>query len=152
MPKPAGKTMNVLRWIFGIPLAFLIAIGFLYVLVTFDTQPRGYGFSFSFVFSVLAVIFIFGVPVFLSCLFAPSPKKYAALISVSLITVLTIALFIYLLIINPPFHSVRQAIVVVGRHMIFIAGSSAGFAASYAVFKNKGWERKPKDLDMEELD
>jgi len=152
MHKPAGKTLNVLRWIFGIPLAFLIAFGFLYLLVTFDTQPRGYGFSFSFVFSVLAVIFIFGVPVFLSCLITPSPKKYASLISVSLITVFTIALFIYLLIINPPFQSARQAVVVVGRYMIFIAGSSAGFAVSYAVFKNKGWERKPKGQTIDELD
>jgi hypothetical protein len=152
MAKPTGNTMKVLRWIFGIPLAFAVAFGLLYVLVTVDTDPPGYGFSFSFAFRVFEIIIIFSVPVFLSCLFTPSPKKYAALISVSLITLAIVALFIYLFIANPPNHSAEQAVSVLGKYMILIAGPSIGFAVSYNVFKNKGWEKKSKDFDMDEFD
>jgi hypothetical protein len=152
MPKPAGKTMNVLRWIFGIPLAFVLGFGLLYVVVTVDTRPPGYSLSFSFAFRVLELIIILGVPVFLSCLFTPSPKKYAGLISVSIITLFTVAILVYVFIVNPPFYSVIRTVSVVSGYMMFIAGSSIGFAVSYTVFKNKGWERKPKNSDAGEFD
>ena len=144
--------MNVLRWIFGIPLAFLLGIGLLYVVVTVDTRSPGYTLSFSFAFRVLELITVLGVPVFLSCLFTPSPKKYAALISVSIITVFTVAVLIYVFIVNPPFYSAKQTVSVISGYMMFVAGSSIGFGAGYAVFKNRGWERKPKEPEPWELD
>ena len=149
MPKP-GKTMNVLRWIFGIPLGFAVALGLLFVMVTVDTGTVSDGFSFSFAFHVFLAVIICSLPVFLSCLFTPSPKKLAALISVSVIALFTIALFIRRLIVDPPFYSAEEIASVLGSYMIVIAGSSTGFAASYAVFKNKGWNRKLTAPEMPE--
>jgi hypothetical protein len=148
MPKPAGKTMNVLRWIFGIPLAFAFALGVLYALVTFG--PRAEHFPLALV--VAEVVFVFSIPVFLSCLFTPAPRKYGALISLSVIVLFSAGALIYRFIVNPPFYSAIETASLAGTYMLLIAGGAFGFGIAYAVFKNKGWERKPKDFDMDEFD
>jgi hypothetical protein len=151
MPK-RGKTMNVLRWIFGIPLAFAVAFGVLFILVTVDNSPRSGAFTFTMVLRVAEVVFLFSIPVFLSCLFAPAPRKVAAYISMSMIAVFTACALGYRFIVNPPFYSAIEAVSVAGTYMFLIAGGALGFGMAYAVFKNKGWEKKPKDLDMDEFD
>ena len=148
MPKPAGTTMNVLRWIFGIPLAFALAFGLLYILVTFS--PRAEHVPLALI--AAEVVFIFSVPVFLSCLFTAAPRKYGALISLSMIALFTAGALIYRFIVNPPFYSAIETASLAGTYMLLIAGGAIGFGVAYAVFKNKGCERKPKDFDMDEFD
>jgi hypothetical protein len=151
MPKPAGKTMNVLRWIFGIPLAFGVAFGVLFILVTVDSGRPGGAFTFTMVLRVAEVVLLFSVPVFLSCLFAPAPRKVAAFISISIIALFTAGVLVYRFIVNPPFYSTIQAVSMAGTYMFLIAGGALGFGVAYAVFKNKGWEKKPKDFDTDEF-
>jgi len=144
--------MNVLRWIFGIPLAFAVAFGVLFILVTVDNSPRSGAFTFTMVLRVAEVVFPFSVPVFLSCLFTPAPRKLAAFISLSIIALFTGGLVVYRFIVNPPLQSATQAVSVAGAYMFLIAGGALGFGVAYAVFKNKGWEKKARDYDSDEFD
>jgi predicted outer membrane lipoprotein len=77
-------SMKILRWIFGIPLAFAIVIGILwYGTANIDDGLRRLHNSYLYLaIHAFEIIFSFALLVFLACLFAPGPKKYAALATV----------------------------------------------------------------------
>src|SRR5580698_2199095 len=88
MAKPTKSTMKVLRWIFGIPLAFAITGGVL-MLIAWQGNLELYFHNYYVYMAIteFEIAFTFALPVFLSTLFVPSPKKYAALTGEVIITV-----------------------------------------------------------------
>src|ERR1700691_2645418 len=81
--------MNIVRWIFGIPVAFCITIG-VFSIIDWEIDIRHYShnlYLYALVHSIEIVI-VFSSSVVLSCLFVPRPKKYAALAAVVSVIVL----------------------------------------------------------------
>jgi hypothetical protein len=149
MAKQAGNTMRVLRWIFGIPLAFAITGGVL-MLIAWQGNLEVYFHNYYVYMAIteFEIAFTFALPVFLSSLFAPSPKKYAALIGVVILTAF-IAFVLYYTFISSPEEFLNSFTVSnIGAYVGFFAGGSIGFGVSFAVFKNKGWNR---DLTAPEM-
>ncbi len=146
------QIVKILRWMFGIPLAFLIAIETMLIigdLVNFRKYFPNYYVDFAVHEFEVTVIFI--LPVFLSCLFVPRPKKYAALIAMIITTVLLAAVLYDQYIASPREGSgSSSSFFVIGSEIALLAGSSAGFAISYFVFKKRGWNREVKGLETPE--
>jgi len=140
MAKPAKSTMKVLRWIFGIPLAFAITVGVL-MLIAWQGNLELYFHNFYVYMAIteFEIAFTFALPVFLSSLFAPSPKKYAALIGVVIVTAFILLVLFYTFITSPEEFLRSFTVTTIANYVGFFAGGSIGFGLSYAVFKNKGW-------------
>ena len=143
--------MRILRWIFGIPLAFAVVIAILYYLVTYTDDhlfALRHGYLFLGVRSVEFII-IFALLVFLSCLFVPRPKKIAALITIGLMTFLE-SLAVFLEFSNILEGSVSPTFV--DSLLSSFVGMSVGFVICFYAFKNRGWNRKAKIFDIEILE
>jgi len=145
MAKP-GKTMNVLRWIFGIPLAVVISLGLL-TLFTYSVD-KYLGVSRYVLYIIVhaaGIVFSFTLLVFLSCLFIPAAKKYAALFSIIIMAILIgIAFFVALTNKLIGDFTIISAISFLGSFTGLLIGSFL----SYIIFKNKGWNR---DLTAPEI-
>lgn len=146
------QIIKILRWMFGIPLAFLIGIETMLIigdLVDFRKYFPNYYVDFGVHEFEFTVIFI--LPVFLSCLFVPRPKKYAALIAMIITTVFLGAMLYDHFIISPREGSgSSSSFFLIGSEIAILAGSSTGFAISYFVFKKRGWNREVKELESPE--
>jgi hypothetical protein len=131
--------MRIIRWIFGIPLAFAIIIG-ISSIVAYAESFKLYlesniklNVAFHFAFNFLT----FSGLVFLSCLFVPTPKKIAAIISITIAYVAIAAGSAYVFITEPA----GLNIVVIAGCSGIVLGLASGFVFSYKIFKNKGWNK-----------
>jgi len=151
MGKPAKSTIRVLRWIFGIPLAFAITVGEL-MLIARQGSLELYFHNYYMYMAVteFEIAFSFALPVFLSSLFAPSPKKYAALISLVIVTAFIVVVLYNIFISSPQDFINSFTVNNIAAYIGVFAGGSIGFGLSYAVFKNKGWHRESVMLKMPE--
>ncbi len=151
MAKPAKSTMKVLRWIFGIPLAFAITVGEL-MLISRQGSLELYFHNYYMYMAVteFEIAFSFALPIFLSSLFAPSPKKYAALIGVVIVTAFIVVVLYYIFISSPQDFFNSFTVNNIAAYIGFFAGGSIGFGISYAVFKNKGWNRESVVPEIQE--
>jgi hypothetical protein len=132
--------MNIVRWIFAIPVAFCITIGtYSYVDSQIDLRRYFSGLNLIALARSIEFVIVFSASVILSCLFAPRPKKYAALAAVVLVTVLMglLVCYEYILSQRAGLHTVPT--IALESNLSFFAGSSIGFALSYLIFKNNGW-------------
>lgn len=143
--------MRVLRWIFGIPLAFAITVGEL-MLIAWQGSLELYFHNYYMYMAVteFEIAFTFALPVFLSSLFAPSPKKYAALVGVVIVTAFIIVVLYYIFITSPQDFINSFTVNNIAAYIGVFAGGSIGFGLSYAVFKNKGWNRELTTPEMPE--
>jgi len=151
MTKPTGNTMKVLRRIFGVPLAFAITVGAMFLVAWQGSlRVQFHNFYLYMVLTELEIVIIFALPVFLSCLFVPSPKKHVGLIAVVIVNIFVIVIVYYLFvqIIEEGYNSFT--VENVAAYLAFIAGSAIGYAVSYVVFKNKGWNRELPAAEMGE--
>ena len=138
--------MNLLRWIVGIPLAFAISIGLIML-----NSDYGLGNNylnknvFVYLLYYLSVnILCFFLAVFLSCIFIPYNKRYAALIAVVIsLSFIVIGLY-FKLTDSLTYGQITMQVLINQAGIVF--GLLAGTYVSYEVFKNKGW-RTPKNID-----
>ncbi len=131
--------MRLIRWIFGIPLAFAIIIG-ISSIVAYAEHFKQYlngnltlNVSFHFANSFIT----FAGLVFLSCLFVPAPKKIAAIVSTTIAYVGIAAGSAYVFITEPS----GLDIVVISGCLGILLGLAGGFVFSYKIFKTKGWDK-----------
>jgi hypothetical protein len=151
MTKPTQKTTNVLRWIFGIPVAFAIAFGLLALLFSAsDLEEHFHNFYMYMLAHELEITFVFAVPVLLSSVFTPRPKKFGALIAVTIVFLLLVSLLCFRFVLSPTDELPSISVVLIGSYFAILAGGSVGFAAAFLVFKNKGWHSEPKETLIEE--
>jgi len=151
MPKPAKSTMRVLRWIFGIPLAFAITVGELMLISRLgNLQLYFHNYYMYMAVTEVEIVFTFALPIFLSTWFAPGPKKYAALIGMVIVTAFIVIVLYETFITSPEDFINSFTVNNIGAYAGFFAGSSLGFGMSYAVFKNKGWNRELTTSDIQE--
>jgi len=148
MPKPARKTMNVLRWIFGIPLAVVISLGLMtLVIYSVDEHLRVSNYDLYTFVHAAEIIFSFTLLVFLSCLFAPAPKKYAALFSITIMVIL-IGIAFYVALTNKSMGDFTM--ISAASFLSSFTGLFIGLFLSYFTFKNKGWNRELTTPEMPE--
>jgi len=135
--------MNVLRWIFGFPLATGISIGLLYVSNVYAINGIYISRLYFMVelFRIAASVFCLSLWVFLTCLFIPFYKKIAGLVPTALaFTLIAIA------ILEDLKTTQRTDITrnyIIPLTVIFIS-FFVGYVVSYLVFKGKGWGRLKK--------
>jgi hypothetical protein len=142
-------TMNRLRWIFGIPLALSIAIGILILNAEFtsaishnELYRRSYLYYHAFVNMICFFLFVF-----LSSLFIPSKRKYAALIAVIISTALAgIGLYDTF---TQRYSEITLTILI--NYAGLFAGILTGIYISYTIFKNKGWDAVKKVDNIGEM-
>ncbi|HVW12664.1 MAG TPA: hypothetical protein VHB54_02510 [Mucilaginibacter sp.] len=134
--------MKVLRWIFGFPLATLVAGAFFYLAITYS-QIIGYSTEIYVLmqfFRLAIVVFGFGTWVFLTCLFIPNYKKLAGLFPVALV-------FIFILYVIYDMLRRHRLDFSPGSMAAFsslVIGTLSGYFVSYIIFRNKGWGRRKK--------
>ena len=140
--------MKILRWIFAIPLAFVISIAALTLLVFQRDIFMRFGGAdlFTILFNLETVVF-FVLPVLLSSLFAPRPKKYAALIASAMVVAFLFITFYFELrsFAQGGFRAISLQIAT--SYLAMLAGCSIGFAVSYIIFKKRGWKSAPENLE-----
>jgi hypothetical protein len=130
--------MKLLKRILGIPLALSISSGliFLFIVVKTLNHLDDDKVSFYWIYNLGMTIICLSLFVFLSCLFTPSPKKYAGLISV-LVSLALVASSLYLHFTDKYYEGINI------RFFIYyggiFSGILVGFYTSYEVFKNRGW-------------
>src|SRR5882672_923357 len=90
--------MNLIRWILGIPVAFMLSIGILlFFSITMD-KSNLYSYGNPYIFLAIHSTKLtvgFSLFIFLSCLFLPSNRRYGLLIS-NIIGILFIGILIFL--------------------------------------------------------
>lgn len=96
------------------------------------------------------IVFLFAVPVFLSSVFMPKPKKVGASITVVIMTLFQI---IMLIVVYLDEHTGWRAFANTYDLLAWATMSGAtavGFAISYLVFKNRGWEKEIEKTELPE--
>jgi len=148
MTTQGKNTVRILRWIFCIPLAFVISIMALTLLIFQRDISMRFRSSdlFTILFNLETVVF-FVLPVLLSSLFAPRPKKYAALIALAIVMAFLFITFYFELrnFAERGFRSISLQIAT--SYMAMLAGCSIGFALSYIIFIKRGWKSEQEDLE-----
>jgi hypothetical protein len=133
--------MNRLRWIFGIPVAF--AIIFCILLLNAYVEPSFYEnqlfLSISQYYHPFSNLVCCSMLVFLSCLFVPTKRKYAAIVAVLIISCLIGASFIFTVLYNKIYR--LASINLLLNYAGIFAGLLVGMCVSYQVFKNRGWSK-----------
>ena len=141
--------MKLLRWIFGIPLAFGIVLGLIYIVIDSNSIAHFFGqhIKLDLAYHFVLACVLFFLLLFLSSLFVPAPKKYGAIITAVICYLIVLGLLYYLFFVATD-----------GITIIFIASSSGlfsgilvGFLVSYWVFKNRGWSRAYSDPDITDV-
>jgi cytochrome bd-type quinol oxidase subunit 2 len=130
---PIGKILN---WICGIVLAGVLTLGSANFIMhhngNVDMNKLNW-FQYWVVYLTVPSL-AFGLFVFLSCVFVPLQKKYAAIL-VLLLSIIFIGLGMYQHYIDDGF--LRNQYIV--RYTGFIIGLAMGFILSYKVFKENNW-------------
>jgi hypothetical protein len=136
--------MNIFRWVIGIPLALLIIIGI--AMLNAHFQAGFYSNQlfrhFYLYYQALINMICFFLFVFLSSLFVPSKRKYAALIA-ALISILLASAGLYVSFTNRDIYGEIDMRFFLNFAGIFV-GILTGIYVSYSVFKNKGWDAVEK--------
>jgi hypothetical protein len=135
--------MNVLRWIFGFPLATAISIGLLYISTVYGIQGMDVSrmYFLSAFFRVIASIFCLAAWVFLTCFFIPFHKKIAGLVPVISTFVLITIIILQEIKSSRSINLMRSYLIPIA--VIFLS-FFIGYVVSYLVFKGKGWGRLKK--------
>jgi len=105
---------------------------------------------FPIIFHLETVIF-FVLPVLLSSLFAPRPKKYAALIALAIVITFLVITFYFQLRRFTEGGLMSVSLEIATSYLAMLAGCSIGFAISYIIFKKRGWKSKPEDMETPDL-
>jgi len=143
--------MKRLRWIFGIPLAFIIIVGMLVLGTSLEVYFYGSwlysGFEkyyHAFVMLINCALFVF-----LSSLFVPTKRKYAAIIAIVIISCLAGTSLILNIIYNK-IYSIFTIRIILNYGAIF-SGLLVGICMSYLVFKNRAWSKAKSIEDDKEV-
>ncbi len=152
MTTRGNNTIKILRWIFAIPLAFAISMAALTLLVFQRDIFMRFGAAglFPIIFHLETVVF-FVLPVLLSSLFAPRPKKYAAMISLAIVMAFLVITFYFQVKRFAEGRFMSVSLEIAASYLAMLAGCSIGFAVSYIIFKKRGWKSKPEDLEMPDI-
>lgn len=135
--------MNRLRWIFGIPLAFTLIIGLIMLNSDFEEtiiNNRFYIRTYLYYHAFMNMLCL-ALLVFLSALFIPFNRKYAALIAVSISFLLQATGFYLVLTDRATYGDITVRLLL--NYAGAFTGLLVGFYISYEVFKNRNWS-KPK--------
>jgi hypothetical protein len=138
--------MNRLRWIFGIPLAFAITIGLIVLNSNFEEVIGSNTFYMHIYlyYHAFMNMLCLAMLVFLSALFIPFNRKYAAVIALSISFVLEGTGFYFALTDRGTYGDITFRLLL--NYAGAFAGLLAGFYISYEVFKNRSWS-KPKTME-----
>jgi len=141
--------LKILHRILGTLLANGISFGLLFLFTEFVDGEKINNYYYRVVIGIAILLFIFGLPVFLSSLFTPKPKKYGAITGLLVAGLFVFFLTFYGLFISEDRADNRSPYLVAGL-VACINGTVLGFIISYLVFKNKGWETASKQIETPE--
>jgi hypothetical protein len=140
--------MNLARYILGIALAFIlyVALVIFFVECTDSFLLRNLNYKIYLVIHSLQIISNGSLFVFLSCLFVPSPKKYAAVITlVSFFVIAILGLYVQ----YTEYRMQITAMLICSYASLFLGGG-IGLIFSYYRFRNKGWYPSVKKTKIDE--
>lgn len=128
--------MNIIRRIAVVLFAFILFLGALMLFLEFEDSA-----DIPLLSDAAQTIVIFSLPVLLSTLFSPRPKKYSALVAL-IVEMGFICTVSYRSNIPFPGQSKQQESFHFSVYTEFpmLIGLLAAFGASYLIFKNKGWK------------
>ena len=124
--------------ILGILLSTGISFGILLLFVDFADPEKINNFYCRVATGFATLLFIFGLPAFLSSLFTPKPKKYGAIAGMLIACLFLLFLTFYRLFFDEGRPENLSPDAITGLFACF-NGVATGFIVSYLVFKNKGW-------------
>jgi len=135
--------VNILRCILGIPIAFSILVGLAFLSSNFErtivNNPfyRHVGLYYHAFVNLLCFIYIF-----LSTLFIPSNRKYAAVIATCIGFAFVLTDMCYTFIERRVYGDITFRLLV--SYAGIFAGISTGFYVSYEFFKTRNWSAPKK--------
>jgi len=141
--------MKIIRWIFGIPLAFVLSAGIVLAGaygMNDDILSNSYK-AFEFIDHLLITMLVGFLFVLGSCFFVPSNRKYAAFIAI-IVSILVLLYGLYLSFTDKS-NDYRLTTTTIIDDGGLLIGLLTGFFVSYRIFKNKGW-RPSKKWDIDE--